>query len=146
MLYPNSDESYPDWSWIPDFSFKNYILKVASFGHTYSNLHLLVVCVVFSGFSVYSTQSDSHYFEFFRIMVLITFDECGMLLRASLARALHASSWTHGISGEPGFSCSSVIIRPSGVLCYGTVRLSVQRPFPRDNLKSFTAIDLKPGI
>ena len=38
-----SDESFPDWSWFPDSSIKNYILKVAGFGKTCSNMHLLWV-------------------------------------------------------------------------------------------------------
>ncbi len=39
----SSDESIPDWSWIPDSSFKNDILKVVGFGQTCSNMHLLDV-------------------------------------------------------------------------------------------------------
>ena len=64
--------------------------------------------------------------------------------------------------GEMYSVIGGFIIRPSGVLCYGAVRLSVclsvrlsvcpsirlsvRRPFPHDNSKSFTAIDFKPGI
>ena len=52
-----SNESFPDWSWNPDFSFKNEILEVAGFDQTCSNLHLLGVYEgkfrifrIFSGF------------------------------------------------------------------------------------------------
>ena len=38
-----SDESLPDWSWIPDSSMKNGILKVAGFDQTCSDMYLLGV-------------------------------------------------------------------------------------------------------
>ena len=52
-----SDECFPDWSWIPDSSIKNDILKVAGFGEICWNMHLpgvyggnFRIVSIFSGF------------------------------------------------------------------------------------------------